>query len=149
MLFSFTRIYYVFASEITYVLNFCFFSYMFLPIQIDFIIDLERIIFFFCVSCISISVFNYSHRYIQIDIFKDRFFLLLFSFVASIFILVFSSNIFCIIVGWDGLGVTSFLLVVYFQNKISINAGLITVLTNRLGDVFLLSAIALLIPLVQ
>ena len=149
MLFSFTRIYYVFASEITYVLNFCFFSYMVLPIQIDFIIDLERIIFFFCVSCISISVFNYSHRYIQIDIFKDRFFLLLFSFVASIFILVFSSNIFCIIVGWDGLGVTSFLLVVYFQNKISINAGLITVLTNRLGDVFLLSAIALLIPLVQ
>ena len=77
--------------------------------------------------------------------FLDRFIFLLFSFVLSIFIIVFRPNLFRIIIGWDGLGITSFLLVIYFQNKSSINAGLITVLTNRLGDVLILRAITIIL----
>lgn len=49
--------------------------------------------------------------------------------------------------GWDGLGVTSFLLVIFFQNKNSTNAGLLTVFTNRVGDVFIITSIALLLPM--
>jgi NADH-ubiquinone oxidoreductase chain 5 len=48
--------------------------------------------------------------------------------------LIFSSNLIGIFIGWDGLGITSYFLVIYFQNKISLNAGIITALTNRLGD---------------
>ena len=50
-----------------------------------------------------------------------------------------------VLLGWDGLGLTSFLLVVYYQSSHSLGAGLITVLTNRLGDVGLILSFGLLL----
>jgi NADH-ubiquinone oxidoreductase chain 5 len=38
--------------------------------------------------------------------------------------------------GWDGLGVVSFLLIVFYINYERINNGLFTVFQNRIGDLF-------------
>ena len=57
-------------------------------------------------------------------------------------LLIFSPNLISLLLGWDGLGVTSYLLVIYFQSTKSYNAGLLTALTNRVGDVLILFAIA-------
>jgi NADH-ubiquinone oxidoreductase chain 5 len=43
--------------------------------------------------------------------------------------------------GWDGLGLVSFFLIVYYQNQSSITSGIFTVLMNRLGDRFFLVTI--------
>ena len=68
-----------------------------------------------------------------------RFLGVLSSFVASIVILIMASRLYLSLVGWDGLGVTSFLLVIYFKNRKSLGRGIITALTNRGGDaVFLI-----------
>jgi NADH-ubiquinone oxidoreductase chain 5 len=40
--------------------------------------------------------------------------------------------------GWDGLGMVSYLLVIYYQNVRSYGAGMLTVLSNPIGDVALL-----------
>ena len=59
-------------------------------------------------------------------------------FCASILILLSSKRIFSIFLGWDGLGVTSFILVNFFKNWNTFNNSLLTFLRNRVGDVFFL-----------
>jgi len=75
-----------------------------------------------------------------INFINYRFFYLLFLFVASIFFLVFSNSWVVVILGWDGLGLVSFILVIFYNNRSRLDSGLITVFTNRLGDcLFILS----------
>lgn len=100
-------------------------------------------LFLSTVSLISRGVFFYSGSYMQYDPLHSRFIFLLTLFVLSIRILILSPNFIRILLGWDGLGVTSYLLVIYFQSGKSFNAGIITALTNRLGDVGLLLTIGL------
>ena len=107
------------------------------------LIDYISSFFIGTVILISRRVILFSHSYIYKEKFFLRFHLLLILFIFCIVILIVSTNLIRIILGWDGLGVTSFLLVVYFQNKKSFNAGMLTALTNRLGDFFLLFSISL------
>jgi len=72
----------------------------------------------------------------------NRFILLVIIFVFSIIIIIISPNLIRILLGWDGLGLVSYCLVIYFQNIKSYNAGILTALSNRIGDVALLISIA-------
>lgn len=54
-------------------------------------------------------------------------------------------NIIRILLGWDGLGLISYCLVIYYQNLKSYNAGILTALSNRIGDVFILIIICWII----
>jgi len=63
-------------------------------------------------------------------------------FVVSIIFLIISPNAISILLGWDGLGLNSSLLVIYYQNLSSYSAGMLSVLSNRIGDVALLMVIA-------
>lgn len=82
--------------------------------------------------------------YMAEEIFFLRFHLLVFSFIISIILLILSPHLLRILLGWDGLGVTSYLLVIYFQRTKSFNAGIITALSNRIGDVLLLLSLGIL-----
>lgn len=114
-------------------------------IEVRLIVDLRSSIFLTAVSLISFSVFRFSYSYISSYKFFSRFTLLLFIFVLSIVILIFSANLIFVILGWDGLGVSSYLLVVYYGRTKSYNAGILTVMSNRLGDAALLFRIALIL----
>lgn len=94
------------------------------------------------VLIISSLVIFYRIEYISEDIFINRFILLVIIFVLSIIILIISPNLIRILLGWDGLGLVSYCLVIYFQNIKSFNAGILTALSNRIGDVAFLLAIA-------
>lgn len=97
------------------------------------------------VILISSIIILYRIVYISREIFIDRFIYLVILFILSIILIIISPNIFRIILGWDGLGITSYCLVIYYQNFISYNSGILTVLRNRIGDVGLLISIRLII----
>jgi NADH-ubiquinone oxidoreductase chain 5 len=52
------------------------------------------------------------------------------------------TDFFFIMLGWDGLGLVSFFLIVFYQNYSSIYSGLFTVLINRVGDCFFIVSIS-------
>lgn len=84
-------------------------------------------------------------RYIRGEKFFSRFIILVFFFIISMYLLILSPNLISLLLGWDGLGVTSYLLVIFYQRNKSYNAGILTAITNRLGDVGLLISISLLL----
>lgn len=94
------------------------------------------------VCLISSVVIYYSKSYMQSELNLDRFIILVLLFVFSIILLIISPNIVRILLGWDGLGLVSYCLVIYYQNLKSYNAGILTALTNRIGDVFILIVIS-------
>jgi NADH-ubiquinone oxidoreductase chain 5 len=90
-------------------------------------------------------VVYYCNYYIDGEKNLKRFLYILLIFVGSILILIVRVNLFRIIIGWDGLGLTSYLLVIYYQNESSFNAGILTVMRNRVGDALLLIGIGLFV----
>jgi len=94
---------------------------------------------------ISFIVLLYRVGYIHSDKFINRFFILVILFIVSILMMIISPSLFRILFGWDLLGLVSYCLVIYYQNYRSYNSGMVTVLSNRVGDVGLLITIGLII----
>nr|YP_010620974.1 NADH dehydrogenase subunit 5 [Mimosilpha disticha]WAX39344.1 NADH dehydrogenase subunit 5 [Mimosilpha disticha] len=111
-------------------------------IVMTFLFDWMSLMFMGFVFFISSLVILYSDDYMLGDININRFILLVLMFVMSMMFLIISPNLISILLGWDGLGLVSYCLVIYYQNIKSYNAGMITALSNRVGDVCLLMAIA-------
>nr|AYQ19008.1 NADH dehydrogenase subunit 5 [Ptilodactylidae sp. 2 ACP-2013] len=108
----------------------------------SFLLDWMSLVFMSFVLFISSMVILYSEDYMSGDLNLNRFILLVVMFVMSMMLLILSPNLISILLGWDGLGLVSYCLVIYYQNVKSFNAGMLTALTNRIGDVALLMAIA-------
>lgn len=111
-------------------------------IVISILFDWISLLFIRFVLLISSVVIIYSKRYIHLEVNLHRFIILVILFVIRIILLIISPNIIRILLGWDGLGLVSYCLVIYYQNVKSYNAGILTVLINRIGDVCLLIVIA-------
>nr|APX39294.1 NADH dehydrogenase subunit 5 [Longitarsus aeneus] len=117
------------------ILNSTNFSYIML-------FDWMSLMFMSFVLFISSMVIFYSDEYMSGDLNKNRFLFLVIMFVFSMMFMIISPNLVSILLGWDGLGLVSYCLVIYYQNMKSFNAGMLTALSNRIGDVALLMAIA-------
>jgi NADH-ubiquinone oxidoreductase chain 5 len=106
------------------------------------LLDYKSLLFMRFVIYISSLVIYYRDSYMIGDYNLSRFIILVLIFVLSIMFLIISPNLIRILLGWDGLGLVSYCLVIYYQNVKSYNAGIITALSNRIGDVALLLSIA-------
>nr|YP_010579993.1 NADH dehydrogenase subunit 5 [Chironomus circumdatus]UZS77032.1 NADH dehydrogenase subunit 5 [Chironomus circumdatus] len=106
------------------------------------IFDWISLLFMSFVLFISSLVIYYSKDYMSGDLFINRFIMMVLLFVFSMMMMILSPNLISILLGWDGLGLVSYCLVIYYQNVKSYNAGMLTALSNRLGDVALLMSIA-------
>nr|AVN67921.1 NADH dehydrogenase subunit 5 [Arenivaga sp. B097] len=110
-------------------------------VVMTFLFDWMSLLFMGMVFIISSLVILYSENYMYGDLSINRFIIMVLLFVISMMFLIISPNLISILLGWDGLGLISYCLVIYYQNVKSYNAGMITALSNRVGDVALLMSI--------
>lgn len=137
-----TAIYISFINQVFYI-SFSLFSMWNNDIRVSFFFDYMSIWFTTIILLIRSVIIIYSYFYIA-PYRKSVYFLWLTNlFIMSILIVVNISNLFFLILGWDGLGLVSFFLIVYYQNQSSITSGIFTLLINRLGDRFFLVTIML------
>jgi len=90
------------------------------------------------VLIVSSLVHIYSVGYMSHDPHNQRFFSYLSLFTFMMIILVTADNFLLMFVGWEGVGVCSYLLVCFWFTRIAANqSSLSAFLTNRVGDTFL------------
>jgi NADH:ubiquinone oxidoreductase subunit 5 (subunit L)/multisubunit Na+/H+ antiporter MnhA subunit len=73
-------------------------------------------VFFLCLIVVVVCVLGFSVDYMPL--FNDyyRFLLILFMFVVRMVVLILHLSVFMLFLGWDGLGITSYVLVAYYLN---------------------------------
>nr|UZN43719.1 NADH dehydrogenase subunit 5 [Ixodes ovatus]UZN43745.1 NADH dehydrogenase subunit 5 [Ixodes ovatus] len=136
-------IYLVYTYKII-LLEFFLLNLLSLDIKIYLLFDWVSVSFMFVVMFISSMVVIYSDSYMSSDKSKDYFCYMVLLFVLSMLLLIMSPNMIMIMLGWDGLGLVSYCLVIYYQSSNSFNSGMITVLSNRVGDVTILMSVIFL-----
>jgi len=116
-----------------------------LNIEFIILIDWISLLFIRLIMLISSIIILYRYVYIFNEINIYQFVILVNLFILSIILMVLRPNIISILFGWDGLGLVSYYLVIFYQNYNFFNLGMFTVLCNRIGDVGLLLSIGLLV----
>ena len=90
------------------------------------------------VLIVSFLVHVYSKGYMDQDPHNQRFYSYLSLFTFMMIMLVSSDNLLLMFVGWEGVGICSYLLVSFWFTRIEANKSSISAfLTNRVGDSFL------------
>nr|YP_009020904.1 NADH dehydrogenase subunit 5 [Metaphire vulgaris]AHM23786.1 NADH dehydrogenase subunit 5 [Metaphire vulgaris] len=133
---------YLMLTNKTTLIEWTLFNISSTPVMMTIIIDATGTMFSSTVLLISANVLQFSTVYMKDDKFINRFTVLVLLFVMSMNMLIFFPHLMVLLLGWDGLGLVSFILVIYYQNPKSLAAGMITALTNRIGDAMLLLSIA-------
>ena len=128
------------------VYNFCFwFNCGYLNVFWGFLFDSVTYIMFLVVSCISWLVHWYSKEYMQNDPYIIRFTAYLSLFTFFMYILISANNLFQLFLGWEGVGLCSFLLISFWHTRVVVNrAALKALIMNRIGDIGLLIGISII-----
>lgn len=113
-----------------------------LQINWGFSIDSLTVIMLIVITLISFFVHIYSIEYMSHDPHLPRFMSYLSFFTFFMLILVTANNFLQMFIGWEGVGVCSFLLINFWFTRIQANkAAIKAMLINRIGDFFLLLAL--------
>nr|YP_010248879.1 NADH dehydrogenase subunit 5 [Catacroptera cloanthe]QTT58171.1 NADH dehydrogenase subunit 5 [Catacroptera cloanthe] len=142
MLINFFLMIYFIMNNMVMMLEWEIISFNSMNIVMSILLDWMSLLFMMFVSLISSSVIFYSKSYMSSELNLNRFIILVLLFVFSMILLIISPNMISIFLGWDGLGLVSYCLIIYYQNMKSYNAGMLTALSNRIGDVMILMLIS-------
>ncbi|QLK13727.1 NADH-quinone oxidoreductase subunit L [Candidatus Profftella armatura] len=116
-----------------------------IKLEIGFLIDYLTVLMMCIITFISLIVHIYSTYYMKKDSGYNRFFSYISFFTFSMLLLVMSNNLFQLFLGWEIVGMASYLLIGFWYDKpLAITANLKAFLINRIGDIGLILGICLL-----
>ena len=105
--------------------------------KVDFSLQFDQLTAVMClvVSGVGFLIHVYSSGYMSHDKSFARFFAYMNLFTFSMLILVMASNLVLMFVGWEGVGLCSYLLIgFWFEKPSAANAGKKAFIVNRIGD---------------
>ncbi|MFP5019720.1 NADH-quinone oxidoreductase subunit L [Pseudonocardia phyllosphaerae] len=117
------------------------------PLSVDFGLRLDplSLTFVLLITGVGALIHIYSVGYMSHDPHRRRFFAELNLFVAAMLVLVLGDNFVMLYLGWEGVGLASYLLIGFFQDRpAAATAAKKAFLMNRVGDVGLAIAIFLI-----
>ncbi|MBI3014002.1 MAG: NADH-quinone oxidoreductase subunit L [Candidatus Tectomicrobia bacterium] len=104
-------------------------------VSIGFLIDPLTAVMLFVVTGVGLLVHIYSIGYMHGDPGYPRFFTYMNLFMVSMLLLVMANNYLLLFVGWEGVGLCSYLLIGYwYEKKSASDAGKKAFIVNRIGD---------------
>ncbi len=107
-------------------------------------VDWLTVLMLITVTTVSACVHLYSFEYMREDEGFYRFFLYLNLFVFAMLVLVCADNLLVLLIGWEGVGVCSYLLIGFWYDRSSARwAGQKAFVVNRIGDVAFLLGLLL------
>ncbi len=114
------------------------------PITFGLKLDCLSITMALVVTFVSSLIALYSAEYMKDEDGFGRFFAAINLFVAFMLVLVLADSLWLLFIGWEGVGLASYLLIGFFYREPqAVSAAMKAFLTTRVGDVFLLFAIFL------
>ena len=120
-------------------------SYNLFNTNLSFSVDRLSASMIFAVNTVSLLVHIYSVSYMKGDPHTSRFMGYLSLFTFFMLVLVSSQNYLQLFIGWEGVGLCSYLLINFWYSRIQANkAAIKAMLVNRLGDAALVAAIIIM-----
>jgi NADH-quinone oxidoreductase subunit L len=106
-----------------------------LNVEWSYQLDALSSIFMLIVTGVGLCIFVFATGYMHGDTGFYRFFAYMGLFMFSMLVLVMGSNFLMMFVGWEGVGLCSYLLIgYYFERQEAANASRKAFITNRVGD---------------
>ena len=114
--------------------------------QVSLLVDQLSILFVLLITGVGSLIHVYSLGYMAHDENRRRFFAYLNLFIAAMLILVLADNYLLLFVGWEGVGLASYLLIGFWQHRDSAaKAAKKAFVVNRVGDLGMVMGIAVML----